>query len=67
MKIDYNFLYWYICGIVFCIVLLITGFNSFNIGQWILIVSIGTVINIMASIHFNNQIKLHSIKKESKR
>jgi len=61
MKIDYNFLYWYICGIAFCIALFITGYNSFNIGQWILIVSIGTVINIMATIHFYNPINLNKL------
>ncbi len=50
--IDYRFLYWYICGLAFTIALLITGYNSFHLGQWILVISIGTVINIMANIHF---------------
>lgn len=52
MKIDYQFLYWYICGLIFSVILLWTGQDNFNYGQWMLIVSIGTVINIMAFIHF---------------
>lgn len=60
--IDYHFLYWYICGIGFTIILLTTGINTFHLGQWILIVSIGTIINIMAQIHFNSL----KVKEQSK-
>ena len=53
--IDYDYLFIYIVGLVFVIASLCFGFKTFNIIQWIITLCIGTIINIMASLHFANR------------
>lgn len=48
---DRNFIFVYLLSIAFVIALLCFGFKSYNLIQWIIILCIGTAINIMCILH----------------
>ena len=52
MGIDRDYLIFYILSLIFCIATLCFGVNNLELIEWILILLIGTTINIMAGIHF---------------
>ena len=57
IQIDKDYLFFYILGIIFTIALLIISFEkgNFNVIQWILILCVGTIINVLGILHLSKE------------